>query len=273
MKKFKIAHIVPVSHLYDTLDNQYHMCLAHLVECTEYREHFASLTAKGKFVLMDNGAAEGCQLKPEELFDMYELIQPTEIVLPDTLFDPASTIQKSRQFLVMMENVGVYGKYRTMAVPQGNTLDEWIACARIFIKDRRINSFGISKFLNVATGDRYVRFKACQALAGLIAEYGRDDLEVHLLGCDEGPLVVKMCQEAFPFVRGCDSAFAYLQAQKNKMMSLQDDSRPSGTIDFIDGPWFARFGECSNNFNQFAGLFDNGDDESWTIGGKEDGTV
>ena len=94
MKKFKIAHIVPVSHLYDTLDNQYHMCLAHLVDCAEYREHFASLTAKGKFVLMDNGAAEGCQLKPEELFDMYELIQPTEIVLPDTLFDSASTIQK-----------------------------------------------------------------------------------------------------------------------------------------------------------------------------------
>lgn len=271
MKKFKIAHIVPVSHLYDTLDNQYHMCLAHLVECTEYKNHFASLTEKGKFVLMDNGAAEGCQLKPEELFEMYELIQPTEIVLPDTLFDPASTIQKSRAFLYQMEQMGV--NYRTMAVPQGNNLDEWIACARILIKDKRINSFGVSKFLNVATGDRYVRFKACQALAGLIVEYDRQDLEVHLLGCDEGPLIVKMCQEAFPFVRGCDSAFAYLQAQKNKMMSLQDDSRPSGTIDFIDGQWYARLGECCKNFEQFTGLFDNNDDESWIDGGKEDGNV
>ena len=118
-----------------------------------------------------------------------------------------------------MEQMGV--KYRTMAVPQGANLEEWIACARILIKDSRINSFGISKFLNVATGDRYIRFKACQALEGLIVEYGRQDLEVHLLGCDEGPLVVKMCQEAFPFIRGCDSAFAYLQAQKNKMMTLR----------------------------------------------------
>ena len=267
MKEFKIAHIVPVSHLHDTLDNQYHMCLAHLVDCTEYREHFASLTAKGKFVLMDNGAAEGCQLQPFDLLEMYELIKPTEIVLPDTLFDPASTIQKSRAFLHQMEQMGM--NYRTMAVPQGNTLDEWIACARIFIKDKRINSFGISKFLNVATGDRYVRFKACQALAGLIAEYGRTDLEVHLLGCDEGPLIVKLCQEAFPFVRGCDSAFAYLQAQKNKMMSLQDDGRPSGTIDFLDGQWYARLGECCKNFEQFTGLFDNGNDESWIVRGNQ----
>ena len=267
MKKFKIAHIVPVSHLYDTLDNQYHMCLAHLVDCTEYREHFTSLTAKGKFVLMDNGVAEGCQLKPEELFDMYELIQPTEIVLPDTLFDSASTIQKSRTFLLQMEQMGV--KYRTMAVPQGANLEEWIACARILIKDTRINSFGISKFLNVATGDKYIRFKACQALAGLIVEYGRQDLEVHLLGCDEGPLVVKMCQEAFPFIRGCDSAFAYLQAQKNKIMTLLDDTRPSGTIDFINGQWYARLGECCRNFEQFAGLADNNDDESWDDGGNE----
>lgn len=265
MKEFKIAHIVPVSHLYDTLDNQYHMCLAHLVDCTEYREHFASLTAKGKFVLMDNGAAEGCQLKPEKLFDMYELIQPTEIVLPDTLFDSASTIQKSRTFLLQMEQMGV--KYRTMAVPQGANLEEWIACARILIKDSRINSFGISKFLNVATGDRYIRFKACQALAGLIIEYGRQDLEVHLLGCVEGPLVVKMCQEAFPFVRGCDSAFAYLQAQKNKMMSLQDDYRPSGTIDFIGGGAFMNFNTYATNFEHFTGVAYNGNDSSWEVRG------
>lgn len=261
MKKFKVAHIVPVSHLYDTLDNQYHMCLAHLVECTEYRDHFASLTAKGKFVLMDNGAAEGCQLKPEELFKMYELIQPTEIVLPDTLFNPASTIQKSRAFLFQMEQMGI--KYRTMAVPQGNTLDEWIACARIFIKDKRINSFGISKFLNIATSDRYVRFKACEALMDLIVEYDRQDLEVHLLGCDEGPLIVKLCQEAFPFVRGCDSAFAYLQAQSKKMMSLQDDYRPLGTIDFIGGRACNNFDTYTKNFEQFAGVVYNGNDNSW----------
>ena len=31
MKEFRVAHIVPVQHLADTEDMQYHMCLAHLV--------------------------------------------------------------------------------------------------------------------------------------------------------------------------------------------------------------------------------------------------
>lgn len=263
MKEFKVAHIVPVSHLGYTVDNQYHMCLAHLVkESDEYAAHFAKMAADGKFVLMDNGAAEGAQLKPEALFEMYEKIKPTEIVLPDTLFEPASTIQKSRVFLQMMQDRGV--EYRTMAVPQGRTLEEWASCARIFVKDTRINTIGISKFLNIATKDRYVRFKACEILDSLMHEYNRvDNLEVHLLGCDEGPLIVKMCHEAYPFVRGCDSAFAYLQAQAGKRMTLMDDSRPSGTIDFLGGQQLASFGSCAENFDMYAGVKDNGVDGSW----------
>ena len=40
MKEFRVAHIVPVQHLADTEDMQYHMCLAHLVGNEEYRKHF-----------------------------------------------------------------------------------------------------------------------------------------------------------------------------------------------------------------------------------------
>ena len=94
MKEFRVAHIVPVQHLADTEDMQYHMCLAHLVGNEEYRKHFAKMAANGRFVLMDNGAAEGSQLQPERLLEMYEQINPTEIVLPDTLYESGSTIQK-----------------------------------------------------------------------------------------------------------------------------------------------------------------------------------
>ena len=263
MKEFRVAHIVPVPHLKDTKDLQYHMCLAHLVNNDEYREHFAKMAAEGRFVLMDNGAAEGSQLQAGALVEMYQQINPTEIVLPDTLYEPGSTIQKTRNFLMILDDSGLGKKYRKMAVPQGKTLREWEACARIFVKDTRIDSIGISKFLNVATGDRYVRFAACACLKRLIIEYGRYDLEVHLLGCDEGPLVVKMCHEAYPFVRGCDSAFAYLQAQAGKMMTLTDDKRPEGTIDFINGIEREHFDSYMNNFNAFAGITDNGLSTTW----------
>lgn len=263
MKAFRVAHIVPVSHLADTEDMQYHMCLAHLVGNEQYKEHFAKMAKTGRFVMMDNGAAEGSQLQPERLLEMYEQINPTEIVLPDTLYEPGSTIQKSRNFLALLDERGLGAKYRVMAVPQGRTLDEWAACARVFVKDTRVDSIGVSKFLNIGTHDRYVRVKACNILEQLIKEYNRDTLEVHLLGCDEGPLIVKTIHEAHPFVRGCDSAFAYLQAQAKVMMSLGNDSRPAGTIDFINGSAEPEFVKYMNNFNEFAGAKENGLSATW----------
>lgn len=263
MKAFRVAHIVPVSHLDDTRDMQYHMCLAHLVKDQRYQEHFAKMASEGRFVLMDNGAAEGAQLKPDALIEMYQKIHPTEIVLPDTLYEMGSTVQKTRAFLYRLEELGIEDKYRTMAVPQGKTLAEWEACARIFVKDTRINSIGVSKFLNICTQDRYARVKACDILANLIKEYKRSDLEVHLLGCDEGPLIVRMIHQAHTFVRGCDSAFAYLQAQAHKMMTLDDDKRPEGIIDFINGEKQPGFVAYMNNFNEFAGARKNGLSATW----------
>lgn len=262
-KAFRVAHIVPVQQLQDTSENQYHMCLAHLADNAEYAQFFANMAEKGKFVLMDNGAAEGSQLQSDVLLKMYEKVNPTEIVLPDTLYEAGSTIQKTRNFLQLLSSEGLENQYRTMAVPQGHNLEEWEACARIFVRDTRINTIGVSKFLNVATRDRYVRVKACDILYKLIHEYNRSDMEVHLLGCDEGPLIVKMIQNNHSFVRGCDSAFAYLQAQKGTLMSLQDDKRPDGTIDFINGLRYDEFKTYMDNFNAFAGVSCNGDDASW----------
>lgn len=131
------------------------------------------------------------------------------------------------------------------------------------MKDTRINSIGVSKFLNIATGDRMVRYKAVAILDKLICEYGRHYMEVHLLGCDEGPLIVRMIQKDFPFVRGCDSAFAYLQAQANKLMTIEDDKRPEGTINFLNGEHIAGLNMFADNFNQFAGVSKNGYDATW----------
>lgn len=263
MKEFKVAHIVPVAHLQETEENQYHMCLAHLVSSQEYREHFAKMAANGKYVLMDNGAAEGHQLQPDELITAYKRIQPTEIILPDTLYAPGSTIQKSRNFMATLQSKNLLDKYKIMAVPQGSTLPEWEACARIFVKDTRINSIGISKFLNIATRDKYVRFRACKLLGKLLAEYNRYDIEVHLLGCDEGPVIIKMCQKAFPFVRGCDSAFSYLAAQAGKTLTYEDDSRPAGTIDFINGWYYNGTKDAMVAFDNLAGVSNNGYDITW----------
>lgn len=240
MKNFKLAQIVPRSCLHLIEKNHYHMCLAHLVHEEfmdwgatgdhRYTKFYRRMSDEGKFVLMDNGAAENSQLGIDELLAMYDMVNPTEIVVPDTLLDGKDTLQKMDKFVSKHGDL----PYRFMGVPQGNNLSEWMDCARAMVGCERIKTIGISKFLNIATGNPNIRYNAAAAVQAMAHFVGRDDIEVHLLGCDEGPSIVRRIHRFIPIVRGCDSAFAYIAAQAGKMIDLSTQ-RPKGEIDFMDG--------------------------------------
>lgn len=272
MKDFKLAQIVPRSCLQLIEKNHYHMCLAHLVyeerrgdvvgsEGTgdhRYTDFYRRMSDEGKFVLMDNGVAEGSQLQVDDLLEMYELVNPTEIVVPDTLFDAKDTLAKLDEFLLKHSDL----PYRFMAVPQGNNLPEWLECARKMLTYRRVNTIGISKFLNIATGDSTIRYDAAAGVQAIAEFLDRTDVEIHLLGCDEGPATVNWIHNRIPMVRGCDSAFAYIAAQAGVVIG-SDTKRPEGTIDFLDG----QAPECLRSrlyeMEAAAGAIYNTSDEHW----------
>lgn len=243
MKDFKIAHIVSRDCLELIERNHYHMCLAHLVYeearnddvdwatmDNRYTKFYRRMSDEGKFVLMDNGAAEGSQLQIGDLLDMYELVKPTEIVVPDTLNDSVDTLKKMERFVSRYADL----PYRFMGVPQGKNLQEWVDCMFEMLGCTRINSIGISKFLNISTGIDTIRLDAASITQTLANVRGRRDIEIHLLGCDEGPAIVKRIQETVPMVRGCDSAFAYIAAQAGVGIG-NGTKRPKGEIDFLNG--------------------------------------
>lgn len=257
MKDFKIAEIVPVSHLEDIAKNHYHMCLAHVVkQSKEYAEFYKRMSQEGKYVLMDNGAAENSQLQPEELLSMYDIIKPTEIVIPDTLCNSQATIAKCVEFCERYADL----PYKFMAVPQGRNLDEWSECALQMIQNERVNSIGISKFLNIVTKDMYARKKAVSSIEYFVEKYHRRDIEVHLLGCEEGPKIVRTIQKGSTLVRGCDSAFAYIAAKAGVTSIDNSTTRPVGTIDFIDGKYIKNTKKLLSQFEMTAGVINNG---SW----------
>ena len=258
-KDFKIAQIVPVSCLPEIANNHYHMCLAHLVaQSDEYANFYKMMSERGKFVLMDNGAAEGSQLTTPELLAMYDRINPTEIVIPDTLCDKNSTLAKAEAFVSAHSDL----PYRFMAVPQGRDINEWCMCAaELLQRYPRINSIGISKFLNITTKDPYIRFTAANYIMEL-SERLRHPVEVHLLGCDEGPSIVREIQMEVPNVRGCDSAFAYIATQAGVKIA-PEAQRPEGEIDFLDGSRLDGLADNMHRFEDAAGVADNANDLYW----------
>lgn len=261
LKEFRVAEIVPVECLPKTKENQYHMCLANLVvKSEEYTEFYKARAAEGKFVLMDNGAAEGDQLGLKELIECYEKVQPTEIVLPDTLCDSKDTVYKSTEAFNILKINGLLKNRRIMFVPQGKSFGEWNECLEEFISLvglRSIDTIGVSKFLEMETGDSEIRVRAVKFLKEFYPWY-----EVHLLGCSEGPEIVKKCHEASDRVRGCDSAFVYICTQAGVRIEA-DTKRPEGEINFLEGCDFVALEENMKSFERAVGVEDNGISESW----------
>lgn len=263
-KQMKLAHIVPVRNLEILDQNQYLMCLAHLVkENDEYAQYYKSAASDpGKFVLMDNGAAENSQLSNKALYECYELIQPDELVLPDVLCDAENTIVQMRKALVYFDKKHVSCRY--MAVPQGKTLEEWTKCADTMLRTKRINTIGVSKFLQIQIGDIGVRIAALKSLTQLIKKHRRYDIEVHLLGCSERPWVIAKARRDCPFVRGCDSAYGYLCAQAGVEV-FDNIDRPEGEIDFINGASYSNLENTLSQLELACNVSYNGIDQTWSM--------
>lgn len=263
-KEFKIAHIVPVGSLAATSSNGYHMCLANVAVKNEKYKEFYRQMAKDRFVLMDNGAAEGDQLHVDDLIKCYQDVQPSEVVLPDTLCNGVDTIQKSK--LALKEICDFYDgavPFTFMAVPQGSTFDQWLACAEEMVQWPEIHTIGVSKFLQMELNAEYARYAACIELDRLFKKYNRGDMEVHLLGCSESPHVIEDIRKSFSFVRGCDSAYAYICTQANVPI-FHTTERPEGEIDFINGATYKGLNDNMQALELAVGVYDNKMTKIWS---------
>lgn len=259
MKNLKIAEIVPVSCLEMTSAYQYHMCLAHLVgldndESKKYTDFYRRMSDEGRYVLMDNGAAEGSQLDFASLIKKYELIHPTEIVLPDALLDSEETVGRTVTFYRIYKEM--IKDYKLMVVPQGRTFDEWCKCAVDLLSKVPVDTVGVSKFLEMDTGEPNIRVRACEFLRNF-------DVEIHLLGCSEGPAVVRNARAVNKSVRGCDSAFVYIHSKIDDSSITLDSVRTSGEIDFLNDPVTSNLVNLMGNFEAAAGVESNLPDGSW----------
>lgn len=259
----KLAHIVSVGSLHELDDKQYLMCLAHLVKDNpEYARYYSQRAADGKsFVLLDNGAAEDSQLFLDDLVDVYKIIRPHEMVIPDTLCDCKSTLDKLSESIAYFDKQGV--DCRLMGVPQGKTLSEWIECADAMVANARVNTIGVSKFLPMAMDDTQARIDAMQCLDNSIKRHNRYDLQVHLLGLSESPNVVGYLTKHYRYIRGCDTAYGYLCAQAGED-PFADMDRPKGVIDFVNGRHYGNLSDVLTKLEMACSIYDNrSNDKTW----------
>lgn len=237
----KVATIVPTPYLEETKEDSYFMCLYQEVKKNpEYAAFFKARKEEGKFVIMDNGAAEGVNPTAAELLPIYSLVEPNEIVLPDVVYNKEETVRRTKEAYNLFSEYDLEKKYKYMAVPQGETFSEWLECLRLFLQQTNITTIGVSKFVTPKFqkemgDDANVRLECVDAII-TIAEMMDRDIEIHLLGCWKDPSEIHRIAEVFgPKVRGTDSGIAYVYTRNNVEYTPGTDRPDNDEIDFTHG--------------------------------------
>lgn len=227
----KAATIVPTAYLDMVREDDYHMCLAHLIgEDEEYTAFYKEMgSMAGKYLIMDNGVIEGNPRPIEEIVRKALMVGADEVVLPDVFRDMEATLNLSYEALRYVKLD--FPQLKVMVVPQGNTIEEWMDCAMAML-DWDIDCIGIPKVL-VHLGGRDGRLDVLERLGNRLR-----GLEIHLLGCWQTPLEIlyidrHVKSERILPVRGVDSAIAYVYSRGGALITDMD--RPdSMAINFED---------------------------------------
>jgi hypothetical protein len=231
MSGLRVATILPIPMMHLAKRDDYHMCLAHLVESSHtYREFFRVQAGRGAFVLMDNGVVEtGESLPFTRLLSLARGIRATQMTLPDRIYDSAATLRMHKDAVETSRSTDRgWCEASYMAIPQGRTLNEWVDCATRMVDradDWGLRAIGITKFLE---GMIRRRSDAILRVPGLI----ESDLDIHLLGTlgDDPSEIYWTSAEVPDRIRGVDSGAAAIWTQAG--MLLGDCDRPDIGMDF-----------------------------------------
>lgn len=225
----KVASIVPVAHLDLTKDDDYFMALSYACSDRRYVDFFRARADAGKHVILDNSAVE--KSGPEDLETYLEKavdMNASEILSPDYFRDSAKTFHAIGDTFIMANRFDYQGKI--MVVPQGDNPSYFIDFIRTAVKDYPIHTIGISRrYTDMFDGHRSI---AVGMARDALLEVGREDVNIHLLGCWDHPKRdIGNCL-AHSYVSGIDGSLPSVFAKHGRLLEENYD-RPGPVIDIL----------------------------------------
>ena len=138
--------ISPVSDLKPMLLGDRIFALAHLwVQFPEYRKFILEQKEQGKFITLDNSAAERALVTEDVLIGICKVLMPDEVIAPDVLFDKHETMANAVKFKARMDAEGLSSNIDIFFCPQGATKEDWISAYKWGLNQDWIKVIGLSK--------------------------------------------------------------------------------------------------------------------------------
>jgi len=228
-----LCHIVPIPLLSLTITplDTTHLVLAELIDTDEeYVEFYLRCKARGDFIILDSSAFEVGKANPELMVRVALGFDPSEVVLPDDMESSLATYDMSKEAAHSLIAGGYRGKM--MAVPHGNDLDDYKACAEELASIRGVTTLGIQEeapeLFDVKRSD-------------LAAEFYRDlGVEIHYLGFEESLMDLRD-PVSQAVVRTADSAKLVIWGLNGDEVKPSEEAPPypgraqfGGRLDYFD---------------------------------------
>ena len=238
-----VINIMPKDYLYkfyltNDISTSMHMAMAHLIlEDNDYSKWSKKQRELGKYIILDNSSPYfGGALGNDSLLECINKINPNEVVLPDIVGNFEETIKRSLEFInqINIEDLKI------MAVPQGDSLEEYTECYNLFSSDKRIDVIGLSYTVDNLFSDKIIPLNYINSREYLISLLYKNNIinpnkEHHLLGFNNSGHIELEKLNMFSFIRSCDSSTAYATAKQNiEINNNVHYKKPKISIDFDD---------------------------------------
>lgn len=210
----KAALIPPVGYERTALESDIHLVLPlkPLVSNTRYVATYQDAQARGDYVILDNGCAEGQLVDGDILIDFARKIRAHEIVAPDVMGDAAETLFATSQFLAQHKKE--VQDFNVMAVLQGRFMQQRLELLHRFNEMDEITTVGIPKACITEPGST----ARLDTVTMVMNEYP-NRFKIHLLGLHP-KFPTEMLNLEYPEeVRSMDSTQPYKITETNRVMS------------------------------------------------------
>ncbi len=223
----EIAHIAPTSMIHDFCVNgldikPVQMCLAHQVLGDySYAEFYRHSAANKSIVIMDNSLWElGNAMDIYDLIHACQLVQPSELIIPDVFRKGPETIESFHSFMDSIDGGSIDNDFddydavpwdRNFVVVHGRNRKEWMETFDYFNEHSKSHTLGLPKVLDDmwTPGGRIGCVEFLEATDRI-----NPDKAYHCLGIWSDPIEVLMLSR-HKWIRSLDTALAIHAGMQN----------------------------------------------------------
>lgn len=206
------AIIAPITALNDTLDQKYHMVLPQLLGFDTYKTFYQGLP-NDKYIILDNGEAEGKKVKSRDLIKCAEMVSANEIVVPDAMGDHRATMEAVVRF---SRTASKHPQYAYAGVVQAQSFQEVAKMIMWYATLEWVTVLALPRWLANHV-DRDTRIATVRGLAQAIKD---GFAAVHCLGASQWFREVVPLSE-YP-IRSIDTSLPHSMALARKDLVIDD---------------------------------------------------